>query len=62
MISDEQLELLADIFGNTEAREKISVVLDPTSRSITVHYEDLDDEWFRELAEASPPVSEDPKT
>jgi hypothetical protein len=54
MITDDQLALLADIFGNTERPDKISLRLDPGSRSITVVYEDLDDEWFREMTQASP--------
>jgi hypothetical protein len=53
MITDAQREILADIFDNTEALDKITVEIDPVSRSVTIRYEDLDDEWFRELAEAA---------
>jgi len=40
---------LADIFENSERPDKMSISLDKVSRSITVTYEDLDDEWFGEL-------------
>lgn len=50
MISQETLDVLGDIF--TERPDKITVTLDPVSRDITVVYEDLDEEWFKELQEA----------
>jgi hypothetical protein len=53
MITPEQLEILADIFSNTDEVSKITLKLDPVSRSIVVSYEDLDDEWFRELTEST---------
>jgi hypothetical protein len=53
MITDDQREILADIFENTEALDKITVEIDPVSRSVTIRYEDIDAEWFRELREAS---------
>lgn len=51
-VTTAQLEVLADIFANTERADKIGIVLDPVSRTVTVSYEDLDDEWFRELVSA----------
>ena len=53
MINADQLECLADIFSNTDSVEDIDIKLDPVSRSITVHYEDLDDEWFKEITAAA---------
>lgn len=50
-MTEDQRELLLDIFENTEAINKISITLEPLSRNITIVYEDLDDEWFRELQE-----------
>ena len=52
MIKPEQLEVLADIFGNTERPDKITVELNQSTRSLTVHYDDLDEEWFRDMAVA----------
>lgn len=49
MICESQHELLKDIFSNTERPDKITICLDAVSRSIAVKYEDLDDEWFKEL-------------
>lgn len=47
--------LLLDIFEMTERLDKITVRLDPVSRTLTVVYEDLDDGWFREAtAEPTP--------
>ena len=45
-------EILADIFENTERPDKIAVAIDRISRDITIVYQDLDDSWFKELAEA----------
>ena len=54
MISNQQHEHLKDIFNNTEGLGKITVRLDPFTRTLTVEYYDLDDEWFREMAEMMP--------
>lgn len=51
-MNEEERELLLDIFENTEAPEKIKIILDPLTRDVTIVYEDLDDEWFRELQAA----------
>lgn len=48
----DQLATLDDILTTTEAPEKITIALDPTTRSVVVRYEDLDDEWFLELVGA----------
>ena len=53
MITDEQRAVLAEILTYTEALYKIDLSVDPVSRTITVVYDDLDQEWFRELQEAS---------
>ncbi len=48
-VSDAMLSLLGDIFSNTEAGYKISVTADASSMSISVEYEDIDEEWFKEV-------------
>jgi hypothetical protein len=50
-VSDAMLSLLGDIFSNTEANHKISVTVDYTSKSISVTYEDLDEDCFLEVYE-----------
>ena len=54
MITDAQHELLKDIINSTERPDKITVRLDPVSRTMAVEYGDLDDEWFREMLELTP--------
>lgn len=49
MISKQQLDVLADIFSNTERPDKISVRVDPASRKVVIEYDGLDEEWFKEL-------------
>jgi hypothetical protein len=56
MISEEQHELLEDIFCNSERHDKMRVRLDPGSRSLVVEYDDLDDEWFKEMLALTPNV------
>jgi hypothetical protein len=53
MITEEQREILADIFVNTEAIASVTIALDTVSRSVVITYEDLDDEWFNELVAAT---------
>ena len=55
-MNEDERELLLDIFENTEAPEKIKIVLDPRTRDVTIVYEDCDDEWFRELQAAQQSV------
>jgi hypothetical protein len=50
-ISQETLDLLCDIFCNSEAPDKITVTTDPVSKSITVVYEDMDQQWYEEITE-----------
>ncbi len=45
--------MLADIFSNTERPDKITVTLDYSSHSIKVEYDDLDEEWSKELRDAA---------
>ena len=54
MITDAQHELLKDIITNTERPDKITLRLEPVSRTMTVEYDDLDDQWFREMLELMP--------
>lgn len=51
MITDVQHELLKDIINNTELPDKMSIRLDSVSRTLSIEYEDLDDEWFKEMLE-----------
>lgn len=53
MTTQQQLDILADIFGHTERPDKVTVRLDQVARTLTVVYEDLDEEWFQELVEAA---------
>ena len=53
-MTDEQHVLLQDIINNTERIDKMTVFLDPRTRSMTVEYYDLDDEWFKEMADLTP--------
>lgn len=54
MITNDQHELLKDIITNTERADKLSVRLDPVSRTMTVEYDDMDDEWFKEMQALMP--------
>lgn len=49
MITSAQQAVLADIFANSERPDKMTLELDPVSRTVRIVYEDLDDEWFKEL-------------
>jgi len=51
-MTEDEREILLDIFENTESPNKIKITLDPISRDVTIVYEDCDDEWFRELQSA----------
>jgi hypothetical protein len=51
-ISQETLDLLCEIFCNSEAPDKITVTTDPVSKSITVVYEDMDQQWYGEITES----------
>jgi hypothetical protein len=52
-ISQELLDLLHEaIFCNTERPDKITVTADPVSRSITVVYEDMDQQDYEEITES----------
>ena len=51
-ISQETLDLLCDIFCNSEAPDKITVTTDPVSKSIIVVYEDMDQQWYEEITES----------
>ena len=49
MITEEQREILKDIFENHDSPEKIKISLDYSSRDMSILIMDLDDEWFSEL-------------
>jgi hypothetical protein len=51
MITQEQQELLAEIFSESERPDKMKLLFDRSSKSFAVIYEDLDEEWFGELAQ-----------
>lgn len=51
--NEEIRSVLADIFVNTEALPKIWVALNEVSHDVTIGYEDMDEEWFKELLAAS---------
>lgn len=50
-INEDIQEILADIFENSERPDKITIECDKSSHSITIVYEDLDEEWFKELVD-----------
>ena len=52
-ITSRQQEVLADIFAHSERPDKMTVALNSRTRNVIFVYEDLDDEWFKELANAS---------
>ena len=61
MISKEQHEILADIFNNSERPDKMTLRLDPISRTMFIEYSDLDFDWFRELSEVTPNAAAQPR-
>lgn len=48
-VTNDQLEVLAEIFSETDRADKISLHCDPATRTVTIRYEDLDDGWFNDL-------------
>lgn len=60
MITNDQHELLKDIITNTERADKLSVRLDPVSRTMTIEYDDLDDEWFKAMQALMPAPTNSP--
>lgn len=51
-ISQETLDALCEALCNTERPDKITVTTDPVSRSVTIVYEDMDDDFYSEIAES----------
>lgn len=49
MATPEQIDVLEDIFGHLDYPEKVTIVLDPVTRDVTISYPDMDEEWFKEL-------------
>ena len=47
--SDALRALLVEILTDTDRIDKLSVMADPTSRTVMIVYEDMDDEWFKEV-------------
>ena len=50
-ISQETLDAICEILCNTERLYQITVTADPVSRSITVVYEDVDQQDYEEITE-----------
>lgn len=48
--SDQMRDLVVEILSTTEALYKIVIAIDPVSKSMRITYDDLDDDWFSELA------------
>lgn len=48
-VTIDQLEVLAEIFSETDRTDKISLHYDPVTRTVIIRYEDLDDGWFNDL-------------
>lgn len=51
-MNETQREVLLDILENTESLYKIEIMFDKLSRDVTIQYDHMDDEWFKELVEA----------
>lgn len=49
VISESQREVLLDIFENTERLDKISISTNKDTKTVTVVYEDIDEQWFFEV-------------
>jgi len=50
-ISRETLDAICEILCNTERPDKITVTVDPVSRTIAVVYEDVDQQDYEEITE-----------
>ena len=51
-ISQETLSLLCEILCDTERPDKITVTADPVSNSITIAYENMDQQWYEEIIQS----------
>ncbi len=49
-LTEDMRQVLVDILNNTERLDKISITADAVTRTIVVTWEDLDEEWFDEMA------------
>lgn len=49
MISEQLRLAILEVFSETERLDKVTVSADPVSSTVTIVYEDIDDEWFRDL-------------
>jgi len=49
-ITHEEHDLLKDIVNNTERPDKLTIALDHETRTMVVTYDNMDDEWFKEMA------------
>lgn len=54
MINADQHDLLMEIFRDTERLDKITISLERNNRDMTVIYEHMDDQWFREMEALTP--------
>jgi hypothetical protein len=51
-ISQKTLDALCEALCNTERPDKITVTTDSVSRSVTIVYEDMDDDYYSEVTES----------
>ncbi len=49
MVTEEQLEVLAEILDNIEAVDKVALTLDESRQSVRVEIRDIDYPWFLRL-------------
>lgn len=52
-LTENQRDILLDIFQNIERLDKFKILFDDRTRNVTIIYEDCDDEWFLELLNSS---------
>ncbi|MDB5987429.1 MAG: hypothetical protein JWR16_2482 [Nevskia sp.] len=49
MVTEEQLEVLAEILDNIESVDKVALTLDESQQSVRVEIKDIDYPWFLRL-------------
>lgn len=53
MITKDQQEILAEIFTESERPDKMDITFDAFTKTVTITYEDLDEEWWFDLTKKS---------
>jgi len=53
MVTEEQLEVLAEILDNIEAVDKVALTIDHSQQSVHLEIKDLDYPWFLRLTNLS---------